>query len=50
MQDVNTTSSWQSFPCQTDSFVEEWTEFASWASEAPGAGAGWSPSRERRAR
>ena len=50
MQDVYTTGSWKPFPGQEEAFVEAWSKFAIWASEAPGAGAGWSPSRERRAR
>ena len=38
MQDVYTTGSWKPFPGQEEAFVEAWTEFASWASELPGAG------------
>jgi heme-degrading monooxygenase HmoA len=38
MPDVYTTGSWKPFPGHEDDFVEAWTEFASWASELPGAG------------
>jgi len=38
MSDVYTTGSWKPFPGEEDAFVKAWTEFASWASELPGAG------------
>ena len=38
MPDVYTTGSWKPFSGQEEAFVEAWTEFASWASELPGAG------------
>lgn len=37
MSDVYTTGSWKPFPGQEEAFIEAWTEFASWASEMPGA-------------
>ena len=38
MPDVFTTGWWKPFPGQEAEFVEAWVEFATWASELPGAG------------
>ena len=38
MPDVYTTGSWKPLPGHEERFVEAWTEFATWASERPGAG------------
>jgi len=38
MPGVYTTGWWKPFPGQEEAFIEAWLEFASWASELPGAG------------